>query len=126
MPRRDNALLLDMLIACRKIMRFTTGLSWEDFEQNELVQSAVIREFQVLGEASRMVTEATQAQHPQVPWAVVRGMRNRLVHEYFDIRLDVIWETIEKDLPVLVSQLEPIVPDENDNGNQNQGLQEGD
>lgn len=65
--RSDEALLLDMLIAVRKIQRFSTGLSEDEFRANELVQSAVIREFQVLGEAARMITEAIEGQYPSIP-----------------------------------------------------------
>lgn len=110
--RSNEALLLDMLIAVRKIQRFSTGLSEDEFRANELVQSAVIREFQVLGEAARMITEATEGQYPSIPWRIIAGMRNRLIHQYFAIRLDVVWETIQNDIPALLAQLESIVPPE--------------
>lgn len=108
--RSDDALLLDMLLALRKIQRFTQGLDEGGFRTHELVQSAVIREFQVLGEAARLVSDTTQRQYNAIPWRVIAGMRNRLVHEYFDVRLDVVWETIQRDLPVLLAQLEAVVP----------------
>lgn len=115
MTRKDEALLLDMLLACRKIRTFTQALSADEFEDNVLVQSAVIREFQVVGEAARMMSAASKAAYDQIPWAVIAGMRNRLIHEYFDIRVAVVWETIQKDVPDLISQLEAIVPpDESD------------
>ena len=61
-----------------------------------------------------MVSDATKVQHPQIPWDVIKGMRNTLVHEYFRVRLDVVWETVERDLPTLVKELERITPSEND------------
>lgn len=112
MPRRDDALLLDMLLACRKIQKFTDGRSQADFEADEMLQSAVIREFQVLGEAARMVSDEAKARHEAVPWAVIRAMRNRLIHEYFEIRLDVLWDTVQDNIPHLLQTLEAIVPPE--------------
>jgi uncharacterized protein with HEPN domain len=108
--RRDDALLLDMLLACQKIARFTHGMNAEAFQSNELVQSAVIREFQVLGDAARLITDVTRAAHPEIPWAVIAGMRNRLVHAYFDVRLDTVWNTIQYNIPPLTAALEAIAP----------------
>lgn len=106
--RRDDALLLDMLLACQKLVRFTDSITIDAFLANELVQSAVIREFQVLGDAARLVTEPTRAVHPAIPWRVIAGMRNRLVHAYFDIRLEAVWDTIQHDIPPLLTALEAI------------------
>ena len=112
--RRDDALLLDMLIAARKIERFVSGLTVEQFAANDLVQSAVIRELQVIGEAARLITDETRTSVPQIDWHAITGMRNRLVHQYFSIRLDVVWETVHQSVPSLIAQLEPLVPREDD------------
>jgi uncharacterized protein with HEPN domain len=108
--RRDDALLLDMLLACRKLLRFTSGLNADSFRVNDLVQSAVLREFQVLGDAARQVSDVTRGAYPEVPWHMIAGMRNRLVHAYFDIRLDTVWNTIQQDIPQLAAALEAIAP----------------
>lgn len=110
MPRKDEALLLDMLLACQHIQEFTQDLSEEDFEASKLVQSAVIREFQVLGEAARMMSKAGKENYKQIPWSIISGMRNKLIHEYFDIRIRVVWETICDNIPGLISQLAAVVP----------------
>ena len=107
--RRDDALLLDMLLACRKLVRFTKGMTASNFITNELVQSAVIRELQVLGDAARLVTEATRNLYTDIPWRVMTGMRNRLVHAYFDIRLEAVWNTIQSDIPSLITSLEATI-----------------
>ncbi len=113
MPRKDDALLLDMLLACHKLKDFTDNLDKNEFESNILVQSAVIREFQVLGEAARMMSQDGKNLYEQIPWVIISGMRNKLIHEYFDIRLDVVWATIQQDIPPLISQLEAITsPDD--------------
>lgn len=112
--RRDDALLLDMLIAARKIQRFVSGLTAEAFAADELVQSAVIRELQVIGEAARLITAETRTAASQIDWRAITGMRNRLVHQYFSIRLDVVWETVHQSIPALIAQLEPLVPGDNE------------
>lgn len=114
MPR-DESLLLDMLIACQKIGRFTQMLSKNDFNESELVQSAVLREIQVIGEAARLVTDETKSKQSQIPWRIIAGMRNRIIHEYFNIDLDVVWETIQTSIPQLESELGKIISsDDND------------
>jgi uncharacterized protein with HEPN domain len=110
--RRDDALLLDMLVAARKIARFVQGLTEQEFQSSELVQSGVMRELQVLGDACRMISDETRARHEDIPWTAIAGMRHRIVHEYFDIRLDVVWETVTKSIPPLLAVLERIVAPE--------------
>jgi uncharacterized protein with HEPN domain len=111
--RRDDALFLDILIAARKIQQFTFEMTKEDFKENQMAQSAVIREFQVIGEAAKMVSINSQTQHAQIAWNKIAGMRNRMVHEYFRIDLDIVWDTVERDIPGLITQMEAIVPPEN-------------
>ncbi len=115
MSRKDEALLLDMLIAARKIQRFTASMTQDAFKGNEMIQSAVIREIQVIGEAARMVTDETKAKHTSIEWSAISGMRNRIIHEYFNIDLSIVWETINSDIPALLEQLERIVPPEEKN-----------
>ncbi len=110
--RRDGALLLDMLVAAHKITRFLQGLTELDFQTNEMVQSAVIRELQVIGEAARLISAETKARHSGVDWHAITGMRNRIIHEYFDIRLDVVWKTAAENIPPLIAALERIIPPE--------------
>ena len=112
--RRDDALLLDMLIAARKIQQFTNGVDWASFETNTMVQSAVIREIQVVGEAARQVSDITRTAQPLIPWVEIVGMRHRIIHEYFDIDLSILWDTIQNDIPPLIEQLMAIVPPEED------------
>jgi uncharacterized protein with HEPN domain len=108
--RSDLALMLDMLIAARKIQRYTAGLTLTDFNSNELIQSAVIRELQVIGEAARVITEATRTTHPEINWRGIAGMRNRLVHQYFSVSVEIVWGTIQTYVPRLVVQLENLLP----------------
>jgi uncharacterized protein with HEPN domain len=112
--RSDDALLLDMLIAARKILRFTADMTLAAFEADEMAQSAVIRELQVIGEAARLVSDEAKAAYSAIDWRTMTGMRNRLVHEYFAIRLDVVWQTATEDIPPLIVRLNEILPSEAD------------
>jgi uncharacterized protein with HEPN domain len=109
MPR-DDAYLLDILIAARKALEFVEDLSWPEFAQSDLHQNAVIRPLEIIGEAARRMSQETREAHPDVPWEQMIGMRNRLIHEYFRIDLRAVWETVQHDLPSLVSLIEPLVP----------------
>src|SRR5690348_3443198 len=100
--RSDDALLLDMLIAAQKVQEFVGDLSQEQFEQSKLHQSAVLQELQVIGEAARMISEQTKLSHPEIVWTTIAGMRNRIIHEYFRIDLEILWDTIQDNIPELV------------------------
>jgi uncharacterized protein with HEPN domain len=110
--RSDEALLLDMLIAAQNVREFVTDLKWEQFAQSRLHQSAVIRELQVIGEAARLISEETKTKHLTVPWGAIAGMRNRIIHEYFRVDLEIIWDIAHHDIDILVEQLVNIIPPE--------------
>ena len=108
--QRDDAYLLDMLLAAHDAMAFVSSLTFPEFESSRLHQNAVVKAIEIIGEAASRVSKNMQSAHPQIPWAEIIGMRNRLVHGYGDIQLDVVWQTVQNDLPNLVAQLEPLVP----------------
>jgi uncharacterized protein with HEPN domain len=107
---RDEAFLLDMLLAARELRQFTEGVSFENFNNDRLLQHAVIRLIEIIGEAARNVSADFKAAHPEIPWAAIVGMRHRLAHEYFRVAADKVWEVVQKDLPELVGLIEPLVP----------------
>jgi len=110
--QRDEAYLLDILISARKAIQFIEDLTFEEFYQSEIHQSAVIRPLEVIGEAARMISDETKTKHPEIPWWEMIGMRNRLIHEYFDINLATVWDTVTNNLPDLIQAIEPLVPPE--------------
>ena len=113
---RDDAYLLDMLLAARKVCKFTQNTTWEQFQTDELMQNGVMRQIQIIGEAARKVSSQYQQEHQKIPWQEIIGMRNRLVHEYFRIIPERVWDVVEKDIPELIRLIEPLVPpDENPN-----------
>lgn len=118
--KNDKTYLLDMLLAAKKIQQFTRGMSKEDFEVSELHQSAVIREIQVIGEAARLVSDETKTQQPEIQWRAISGMRNRVIHEYFRVSLDIVWQVIEEEIEKLVKILNDIISDADDDNNKSQ------
>ena len=115
MPPRNRRLRIeDMLEAVEKIRRYTTGMTFESFRDDDRTVDAVIRNFEVIGEAARHLDDEVAGQAPDVPWAEIRGMRNVVMHEYFGVDLTTVWKTIADDLvPLraalvdLLSRLEP-------------------
>ncbi|MGC9348297.1 MAG: DUF86 domain-containing protein [Anaerolineae bacterium] len=107
--RRDEAYLLDILIAARKAREFVAGMSWDEFAVSELHQAAVIRPLEIIGEAAARISPKTREAHPEIPWSSMIGMRNRLIHEYFRTNLEIVWQTLEQDIPQLIVLLEPLV-----------------
>jgi len=106
--RRDDQRLRDILESIERIERFTTG-GRDAFDAEELVQIWVVHHLQIIGEAARALSEPIRSKYPQVPWAVIVGMRHILVHDYFGIDLDEVWSAVERDLPSLRDQVEGIL-----------------
>lgn len=110
--RSDGALLLDMLLSAREAVAFAKELAFTDFEGDRKTQLAVLKAVETVGEAASRMGSDTIAAHPEIPWRQIVGMRNRLVHGYFDVDLRRLWETVQQDIPRLIPQLEAIVPPE--------------
>lgn len=110
--RNDMTYLLDMLLAARHIGEFTAGMDRAQFMASLLHQNAVIRLIQVIGEAARLVSQETKNAQPEIPWHQISGMRNHVIHRYFDVNLDYVWDVVERDAPELVALLAPLVPKE--------------
>lgn len=102
MSERDYRLFLqDILESIEKIERYTVNLSFDGFNGNEMVTDAVIRNFEIIGEASTHISDEIKSKYPSMPWDKMKSMRNIVAHEYFGIDYDTIWKTIKKSLPVL-------------------------
>lgn len=109
---RDDAYLLDMLIAARRALEFSRGLTWEQFEQSDLHQHAIAKALENIGEAARKVSEETKTAHPTIPWPQIVAMRHRIAHDYFRLDLVRVWEIVQNDVPALISAIEPLIPPE--------------
>jgi uncharacterized protein with HEPN domain len=109
---RDAGLLLDMLLAARDALGFVDGLAEGDFIASRLHQNAVIRSLEVIGEAAGKVSLGLQLALPEIAWREMTGMRNRLIHSYADVRLELVWIVVRDRLAPLVTVLEGLVPKE--------------
>lgn len=111
---KDDAYLLDILLAAREAQDFTSALTREGFGGSKLHQFATIRALEIVGEAAAKVSPELQQAHPEIPWVKMTGMRNRLIHDYTRVNLDIVWEVVHKELPKLIRCVEPLVPPEED------------
>ena len=102
---RDKAVLLDMLTAAERIVEFRREMEWESFLEDAKTQSAILHQLMVLGEACKRLSQETRALAPHVPWRLIAGMRDNLIHGYDDVDLEEVWKTVERDMPVLIGQL---------------------
>ncbi len=108
--RRDYRLYLDdILEAIAKIQKYTEGLSIEQFKDDDKTYDAVIRNFAVIGEAAKHIPPNVRKKTPDVPWRQMAGMRDKLIHEYFGVRFDVVWDTVRKRLPEVKLLIEALL-----------------
>jgi uncharacterized protein with HEPN domain len=98
-----------MLDAARDALSFTAGRARTDLDTNRMLALSLVKSIEIIGEAAAKVTEETRRKHPSVPWNDIVGMRNRLIHAYYDVDLDRAWDTVSSDLPPLVTVLEKIL-----------------
>jgi len=107
MPKIDDSVRLrHMLDAARKAVQFTEGRTRRDLDTDERLSLSLVRLIEVIGEAARYVSVQLRDAHPQIPWRQIAGARDRLIHGYFDVDLDVVWAIVTADLPVLIAELE--------------------
>lgn len=106
---RDAAFLLDIMLAAEAITSFIAGLDERVFLASDLHQSAVIRKFGIIGEAAGKVSKTFCDAHPDIPWRQMTGLRHRLIHDYGDVRLDIVWRVAREMVPGLIAVLRPFV-----------------
>ena len=112
--KRDYILFLeDILNSIEKLEKYTKGLDFKAFSENEMVIDAVTRNLEVMGEAVKNIPLDIQKKYPEVEWKEAKGFRNILIHDYFGIDLESVWDTINDDIPLLKKHISKVLKEEN-------------
>jgi uncharacterized protein with HEPN domain len=106
--RTDQEFLSDMREALQRITTYVAGMAYESFVTDTKTQDAVIRNLEILGEATKNLSEELRTTYPAIPWRSMAGARDRLIHQYFGINLDIVWQIATVELPQVASQLATI------------------
>ncbi len=107
---RDSATLLDIAKAARLVIEFTRGIDQATFANDAKTQSAVLHQLLIVGEAVKRLSNEFQASHPEIPWSLIAGTRDKLIHKYNEVDLGEVWRTIQRDVPSLLSLIDPLLP----------------
>lgn len=108
--QRDAAYLWDMLEAAKQALEITAEMTYDRYRRERVVQLAVERTIEIVGEAARKVSEPLKAAHPEIPWRQIIAQRHVIAHEYGDIKQDRLWLVVTARLPELVVQLQTLIP----------------
>ena len=110
MPKRgDREFLLDIIEAIKRIELYTKGLSYPDFLQKIETQDAVVRNFEIIGEAVKNVSRTLKAKHNNIQWKEIAGMRDKVIHFYFGVNWDIVWRAVKDSLPPFKEKIERIL-----------------
>ena len=106
--RDERLYFVDIRDAIDRILTYTAG-GREAFFADPMIQDAVVRNIEIIGEAARTITETTRGAHPEIPWRKIVGTRDRVIHGYFRVDLDIVWEVVATELPVLRRQVSALL-----------------
>ncbi|MTW87784.1 DUF86 domain-containing protein [Virgibacillus dakarensis] len=109
MQREPRVFLEDILSAAVKVEKFTRGVSYDDFLDNDLVFDAVIKNILVIGEATKNIPVEIRKMNPQVEWRKMAGMRDMMIHGYFSINYRIVWDVVQNKIPTLRQQVEQLL-----------------
>lgn len=109
---RERAFLKDILEAAHRIAAYVDQMQYESFLDDLKTQDAVIRNLEIIGEAAGKISKPIRQKAPDIPWSSLMGMRNKLIHEYFGVNLDVVWHVVQDDLGTLVTAVNHILTDD--------------
>lgn len=109
MIKDDTVFLRHILDAINQIEEYVAGLDQRAFMTSRLVQDGVIRQFEIIGEATKNLSQDLRKNYPDIPWKDIAGMRDKLIHQYFGVDMAAVWETVAKDLPALKDNISRII-----------------
>jgi uncharacterized protein with HEPN domain len=107
--RSDQDLLRDIQEAAQRTANYTAGITYETFLGDTKTQDAVIRNLEIIGEAAKNLSRELRAKYPDLPWKGMAGVRDRLIHDYFGVNLDIVWHIITAELPQVAVNVEAII-----------------
>lgn len=114
--RADNDFLRDVREAVRRIKTYTDAMTYDHFLVDIKTQDAVVRNVEIIGEATKSLSTGLREKYPNVPWKGMAGVRDRLIHHYFGVNMDIVWDIVTVELPTLESQIEAILQQERGGG----------
>ena len=112
MKKDDSIYLRHMLDAITKIEEYTQDIKYEGFMDSHLIQDGIIRQIEIIGEATKRLANDIRERHPEIPWKDMVGMRDKLIHNYLGVDIDAVWDTVEKDIPALKNRLRDLMEKE--------------
>jgi len=109
---RDLGAIVDIVLAARDLAEFLGDVTKDEFLQEKFVRAAVVRQLEIVGEATKRLTTKFRERHPRVPWRDMAGMRDRLIHAYDDLDFERVWEAATERPPEVCAYLEPLLPND--------------
>ncbi|MBT3583176.1 DUF86 domain-containing protein [Candidatus Woesearchaeota archaeon] len=110
---RDRIFLEHILDSIRAISEFSINLTEEELNTNRMKQNAIVREIEIIGEAIKNISQTLKEKHPEIPWRKITGTRDKIVHHYFGMNLEIVWNIIINGIPLLEKQIESVIQNSN-------------
>ena len=107
--RQTSELLLDIKEAAKRISGYISGMSYPKFLDDQKTQDAVVRNIEIIGEAVKKLPETFRAQYPDMPWKEIAGTRDKLIHDYFGVNFDILWNISENEIPGIRTKIDKLL-----------------